>query len=143
MWLLKYTHREPCQPCPRFQKCVMNYKPQRYWGHGHSSSNFHIQPCNHIECKQTIIYTYYPCIWLYMLNFKTSRPKGQSSKEIFYMGQATKRASQILRFPSCLLIKFLLQSLLQIFPRHLPGELSIQVQFLLFACYLSLTSPFN
>lgn len=61
MWLLKYTHRELCRPCSHGQKCVMNYKPQRYWERGHSSSNFHMQPCNHIECKQTIIYTCYPC----------------------------------------------------------------------------------
>lgn len=60
MWLLKYTYREPCHPCSHCQKCVMNYKPQRYGECCHSSSNFHIWPCNHIECRQTIIYTYYP-----------------------------------------------------------------------------------
>lgn len=71
-----HTYREPCHPGSHCQKCVMNYKPQRYRECGHSSSNFHIWPCNHIEWRQTIIYTYYP--------YKTSgstcsilRPAGQ------------------------------------------------------------------
>lgn len=112
--------------------------PQRYWECGHSSSNIHIWPCNHIECRQTIIYIYYPC--------KSSgstcsilRPAGQKvsfQKRLSSWARLLKKASQTLRFPSCLLIKFLLQSFLRIFPRCLPGELSIQAQFLPFACFM-------